>query len=401
MDGWRALLDPDVRDFVLSHESEDVSALALKKPPRPDWSMRLILDQIKARQKAKGKIPLWLGIEGIVFPSSDLMEQASSWPCALYKASLAGGARMVDLTAGAGIDGFAFGECFARLDCVEIDPQTAEILTHNNKVLQKAGLFKADFSVSCADAKDTVREMAPCDWVFVDPQRRAGGKKGLYRFESGSPDIVALLPFLKDKAAHILLKTSPVLDIGRAVEALGCVSAVHIVQWEGECKEVLYILKPEPVPNLVIHAVEIDAKGQTVKAFAFKPEEEKAEAAPVGMPERYLYEPGPAFLKSGAFNLLAIRFGLRKLHPHTHLYTSDTAHGDFPGRVYEVLEVRPVGSGTGVLREAELILRNFPGTVEGLRKKLRLAEGQAHRVFACTVADGTKKLVITKKIPEF
>jgi len=401
MEGWRALLDPEIRDFVLSHADDDVSALALKKPPRPDWPMRIVLDQIKARQKAKGKIPLWLGIEEIVFPSSDLMEQASSLPCALYKVSLAGGARMVDLTAGAGIDGFAFGECFATLDCVEKDPQTAEILAHNYKILQKARLLRADFQVICADAADYVSGMAPCDWVFVDPQRRAGGKKGLYRFESGSPDILALLPFLKDKAAHILLKTSPVLDIGQAIEALGCVSAVHIVQWEGECKEVLYILNPESVPNLEIHAVEIDAKGQAVKAFAFKPEQEKAEAASVGMPERYLYEPGPAFLKSGAFNLLAIRFGLKKLHPHTHLYTSDTAHGDFPGRVYEVLEVRPVGSGTGILREAELILRNFPGTVEGLRKKLKLAEGQAHRVFACTVADGTKKLVITKKIPEF
>lgn len=402
MEGWRGLLDPDIRDFILAHESEDVSALALKKPPRPDWPMRLILDQIKARQKAKRKIPQWQGGEGIVFPSADLMEQASSWPCALYKASLAGGERMVDLTAGAGIDAFAFSSCFQDVVCVEKDPQTAEILAHNFNILKKQGLLKADFGVVCSDAQDYAREEALSGWVFLDPQRRAGGKKGLYRFEDGSPDVLKLLPVLKGKVRGVVLKSSPVLDIGRAVEVLGCVAAVHIVESEGECKEVLYVMDAEKAGfDPRIHAVEIDEVGGAVNDFQFLWAEERVCEPSYGMPERYIYEPGPAFLKSGAFSLLAVRFALKKLHPHTHLYTSDVLRSDFPGRVYEIVEARPVGLGTGEVREAELILRNFPGTVDGLRKKLKLAEGQAHRVFACTVADGTKKLVITKKIQGF
>jgi hypothetical protein len=401
MGGWRALLEPEVRDFIVSHQQDDVTALALKKPPQADWLMRLILDQIKARQKAARKIPQWLPIGGIVFPSADLMEQASSWPCALYKASLVGRGRMVDLTAGAGIDAFAFSSCFQEVVCVENDPWTAEILAHNFAILKEQGLLRADFRVICADAADHAREMRSFDAVFLDPQRRAGGKKGLYRFEDCSPDVLRLLPFLKRETSPVFLKSSPVLDIGRAVQDLGCVAAVHIVESDGECKEVLYLLETERGGvNPQIHAVEIGDAGQVVRDFSFLAAEEREAAPSFGMPERYVYEPGPAFLKSGAFGLLSVRFGLRKLHVHTHLYTSDTLRPDFPGKVYEILEVRSVGAGTGVVLSAELVLRNFPGTVEALRKKLKLAEGQEHRIFACTIIDGTKKLILTKKIPE-
>ncbi len=401
MGGWRALLEPEVRDFIVSHQQDDVTALALKKPPRADWPMRLILDQIKARQKAARKIPQWLAIEGIVFPSADLMEQASSWPCALYKASLTCGERMVDLTAGAGIDAFAFSSFFQKVVCVENDPQTAEILAHNFALLKEQGLLRADFRVICADAADHAREMRSFDAVFLDPQRRAGGKKGLYRFEDCSPDVLRLLPLLEGKVSQVLLKSSPVLDAGRAVQDLRCVAAVHIVESDGECKEVLYLLETERGGvNPQIHAVEIGDAGQVVRDFSFLAAEEREAAPSFGVPERFLYEPGPAFLKSGAFNLLAVRYDLRKLHPHTHLYMSDTLRADFPGRVYEILEIRGVGEGTGTIRKAELTLRNFQGTVEALRKKLKLAEGQEHRIFACTIIDGTKKLILTKKIPE-
>ncbi|MCB1681748.1 MAG: RsmD family RNA methyltransferase [Rhodospirillales bacterium] len=401
MNGWRTLLDSGIRAFILSHESEDVSALALKKPPHPDWPMRLILDQIKVRQKAARKIPQWLEIEGIVLPSADLMEQASSWPCALYKASLVSGKNLADLTAGAGIDAFAFTSRFEKVICVERDGESAEILNHNFATLNKQALMKASYKVVHTDAETFIKGTqgtGAFEWVYLDPQRRQGGKTGLYQFSSGSPDVTALMPRLKEVTQNLLVKTSPVLDIARALRELGCVAEVHIVQFEGECKEVLYLLNFEgSVQEPLLRAVSIGESGQASQWFDFTEEEEREAEAVIGLPEAYLYEPGPAFLKSGAFNLMAMRYGMRKLHAHTHLYTSEVAVPDFPGKGYKVLDIRSVKEGTGDIKAAELVLRNFPGTPETLRKKLKLAEGSDFRVFACTLADETKKLIVCKK----
>lgn len=397
MTGWRALLDPDVRAFILSHSGADVSALALKKPPHPDWPYKLILGQIKARAKAAAKVPAWLDLPEIVFPSADLMEQASSWPCAVYKANLIQGGRVADLTAGAGIDAVALAGRAVTLVCAEKTPESAEILEHNLGILKKAGLFQADFQVHCGGSEALISQMPPCDWVYLDPLRREGGRKGRFLFEDCSPDITRMLPELRKAGAKVMLKASPVLDIALAIEALGGVGAVHIVQWGGECKEVLYMIDGaagEPA----IHAVEIDDAGQVLTAFCFTRAEEETAQAAYGMPEAYLYEPGAAFLKAGAFNLLASRFGLRKLHRNTHLYTSGDLIQGFPGKVYRIEDVRSPADGVADIAGAELVLRNYPGSTDELRAKLRLREGDSRRIFACTTQDERKKLIVCTKI---
>lgn len=397
MEDWRALLAPDIRAFILSHAGADVSALALKKPPHPDWPYKLILDQIKARGKAATKVPAWLDLPEIVFPSADVMEQASSWPCAVYKASLIGGGRIADLTAGAGIDAAALARRAVTLVCAEKDSLHAEILEHNLGILRKAGHFRADFQVHGGGSEEFIGEMTPCDWVYLDPQRREGGRKGRFLFEDCSPDITAMLPELRKAGAKIMLKASPVLDIALAVEALGGVGAVHVVQSGGECKEVLYILDgAEGEPG--IHAVDIDDEGRVLVEFQFKVAEEQAGQAEIGPPEAYIYEPGAAFLKAGAFNLLATRYGLRKLHRNTHLYTSDELVQGFPGKCYKIGDVRSPADGVADIAGAELVLRNYPGRTDDLRAKLRLREGDSCRIFACTTQDERKKLIVCSKI---
>lgn len=398
MDRWRTLLAPDVRAFIESHDGADLSALALKKAPDPEWDYKLILDQIKARGKAKVKVPRWLGVPGLVFPSADLMEQASSWTCALYKASLAGGGTVADLTAGAGVDAAAFGGQGQRALCVERDSHNASLLEHNLRRLKEAGLLSADFEVHNADCADFVTAMPSCAWVYVDPQRRSGPQKGRFLFSDCSPDVTALLPFLKGRARRVMVKSSPVLDIARGIEEVGGVESVHVVQWNGECKEVLYIHNPQGgVEDPPIHAVEINNEGHVSCAFSFTMEEEREAKAETGAVESYLYEPGPAFMKAGGFNLMAARFGLRKLHPNTHLYTSQVFIKDFPGKVFTVEDVRRPGGGASDIGGAELVLRNYPGSVADLRARLKLAEGSDKRIFACTVHDDRKMLVVCSK----
>mgnify|MGYP000464820810 CR=1 FL=1 len=61
---------------------------------------------------------------------------------------------------------------------------------------------------------------------------------------------------------------------------------------------------------------------------------------------RFLYEPNASVMKCGGFRSLATRYGLRKLHPNSHLYTSDHSCKDFPGgRLHRgLLRVRQKGT---------------------------------------------------------
>ena len=197
-----------------------------------------------------------------------------------------------------------------------------------------------------------------------------------------------------------MIKTSPVLDIDYAITVLQCVKEVHVVEWRGECREVLYILDPhqETAPDSIpINAIAIDDSGMAIKKFQFTRAEEKNADAIFAMPEQYLFEPGPAFQKAGCFKTLATRYDLKKLHPHTHLYTSATPCPDFPGRAFMIKGVYPPRAKNLPFSKANLTLRNYPGSVADLRKKLKLADGGEDYLFACTLKDDSKTLIHTRK----
>ena len=50
------------------------------------------------------------------------------------------------------------------------------------------------------------------------------------------------------------------------------------------------------------------------------------------------------------------------------------------------------------LKSANITVRNFPDTVQQLRKRLKLAEGGDVYLFATTLADGRKVLIRCEKV---
>jgi len=393
---WKTLLNPDIQRFIREHEDVDVRDLALKKPPEISWPYPLILDQIKARQKAKIKIPLWADHHpDIVFPPSNVLEQASSTATALYKASLIKGKTFADLTGGAGVDSFAFSKYFETGHYIDRDEQSAALMAHNMPLLTNK-----DIRVHHENAGDFLRDMSLVDLIIIDPQRRSSERKGLYRFEDCSPNILDLLPALKEKTRSVMVKTSPMLDIGQGIKDLKWAIDIHVLEWNGECKEVVYVLDfltEIDADDVAITAVSINDKGEILSKLSFTKAQEKACKAALALPKKFLYEPGPAFQKSGAFNLLAQKFSLQKLHPHTHLYTSDEAYSDFPGRLFKILECLAVNRKALNLSKANLSIRNFPGSVDILRKKLKIKEGGKDYLFACTLMDESKMLLHCQK----
>ena len=185
-----------------------------------------------------------------------------------------------------------------------------------------------------------------------------------------------------------MIKTSPMLDIKKAISDLGGVSAVHVVADKNEVKELILIvnssddLSQEPL----IHSVNF--QGETPVSFSFDYKEEAAVGVELSTIEEYLYEPNASILKAGAFKSVAIEFGLRKLHANTHLYTSTEVNLNFPGRVFRVLEKASLNKKQlrKVLPEmkANVTVRNYPMTVAQIRKKTGLKEGGDHYLIGFT-----------------
>ena len=90
-------------------------------------------------------------------------------------------------------------------------------------------------------------------------------------------------------------------------------------------------------------------------------------------PSGYLYEPDVALLKSGAFNLIATIFRLKKLHHQTQLYVSDHIDSSFPGRVFKINSLL---SASDLKKEKSLkgnvIVRNYRDKAENLVTKYKI-----------------------------
>ena len=135
-----------------------------------------------------------------------------------------------------------------------------------------------------------------------------------------------------------------------------------------------------------------------ITSIASNLRKEKGEIIAFSLPKNYLYEPNASIMKAGLFKTVAKRYNVEKLHPSTHLYTSEELVENFPGRSFKVERVTKVQrKEIQDIDKANLSIRNFPGNVADLRKKLKLKDGGDTYIFACTLHDNSKVLIICEK----
>ncbi len=361
-----------VQAFIALHEREDVRDLLLKNRAVDGVPAAWIAYQIQGRQKSKDKLPLWHRTPGILYPPTVNLEQCSSEATARYKQTLLHGHHAVDLTGGFGVDSYCLSNSFAQVDYVEPD-ETLFLLARNNHQLLRASTIQHHQTDAETFLKSTVEVY---DLAYIDPSRRHAARK-VFRLADCSPDVISLKDVLLQRARTVLIKCSPLLDLRQAFRELGHVSQFIVLAVENEVRELLILLSREHVREPSIHAVNLDREGEPT-AFAFTWEQEKEAVAKYGPVRQYLYEPNAAILKAGAFKLMSQRFGVAKLAPQSHWYTSDEKKDEFPGRMFRVVEQVKLDK---TLRDrfpnhaANIVSRNHPLAVEEIRKKTGLVEG--------------------------
>jgi len=388
------LLHPEIQKFINANIGADPSKLALQKNPFPDVNWITILNQIAAKTKAKDKLPTFFGTENIIYPSKISVEQTSSEKTAQYKASLVNGKTLIDLTGGFGVDDLYFSKVVENVIHCEIDEELSMLVQHNFEVL---GIQNIQFELG--DSYTYLDKMqSKLDWIYIDPSRRNDIKGKVFMLKDCLPNVPELLSFYFTKSDQILIKTAPILDLSAGLLELSNVKCIHIVAVENEVKELLWELSKSFIGSTTIKTINLTNDKKEEFSFELN---SKTQFSNYSLPKKYLYEPNSAIMKSGGFDVIGIQYQLDKLQQHSHLYTSEEKI-DFPGRVFEIQEAFSYTKSEMKSflenKKANITTRNFPDSVDEIRKKWKIKDGGNLYCFFTTDINNHKIVLICTKI---
>ena len=383
-------------NFVRQHADDDVRKLALRGST-DGVDLTVALQQIQGRQAARKKLPSWASQEDILYPPHLNMEQCSSEQTARYKAGICAhqpaSTTLVDLTGGFGVD-FAFmSEEFNEATYVERNSELFAISSANMKILApKAKCLNED-------GLEVLHRLDHVSMIFMDPARRDSHGGRTYGISDCTPNVLEIKDELLQKADVVMLKLSPMLDWHKAISDLGeqYIKEVHIVSVLNECKELLIVMQQQPAEPLTVYCVNDDS------VFSYRPSPISSNHISHLSSLIYLYEPNASIMKAGCFAEVEQAFGVSQLAPNSHLFASEQAIADFPGRKFRVTAVTSMNKqdlkqALKDIRQANIAVRNFPMSVADLRKRLKISEGGNDYIFATTLTEGKKVLIICQHL---
>ncbi len=360
----KEILSSEIQKFINTNLKTDLHSLLLKKSPFPEVSMQEIVQQIKGKLVAQKKFPFLLK-EGIIFPPQLNIEQSSSEITAKYKSDNLKGDRFIDLTSGFGIDAYYLSKNFKEITLIEQNAELLAIVQNNWGILKKKAKF---ISKKLEDFLEENNENF--DVIYLDPARRDQNKNKVFLLEDLSPNILKIQDKLLSISRKVVIKLSPLIDLKYLVSVLKNVSQIDIIAVKNDVKEVAITQTKDFSGKIICYCVNLESEEAP---FSFCFDEEKNAAAEYGEPQKFIYIPNNAVLKAGIFNLISNKFKLRKLHPNTHIYTSDDKTENFPGRI---LEMETIDSKQIKKKEQfNIISKNYPLKPEEIKKKYQLKDG--------------------------
>ena len=390
-------MNDKTRDFIEQNLNADIRQLALKGCRDKDVDLDAAIRQIAGRQTARRKLPSWAALDGILYPPHLNMEQCSSEQTARYKARICSShpssKPLVDLTGGFGVD-FAFmSEAFDEATYVERNSELFAISSANMKILApKAKCLNED-------GLEVLHRLDHVSMIFMDPARRDHHGARTYGISDCTPNVLEIKDELLQKADVVMLKLSPMLDWHKAISDLGeqYIKEVHIVSVQNECKELLIVMQQQPAEPPTVYCVNDDS------VFSYHPSSISSNHISHHSSLIYLYEPNASIMKAGCFAEIEQAFEVSQLAPNSHLFASDQVIADFPGRTFRVTAVTSMNKqelkqALKDIRQANIAVRNFPMSVADLRKRLKLSEGGNDYIFATTLTEEKKVLIICQHL---
>ena len=363
----------DVRQAIESNIDREPTAIALDARV---VERRVVASQVKNLQRCRLKHPTLYAARCILPDRS--VEQSSSEACGAAKPLR--GESLLDLTCGLGGDTIELSKRFSRVVALERDAVLADVVREN---LYRLGIKNVEVLTTSAE-----EYLEQCDEHFsaiiVDPDRRISERRSV-RLEDSSPNVVALMPRMRQVAQQIAIKCSPLFDVDEA-RRLFADCSVEVVSLRGECKEVnIYIGLSEPHLSAVAvgrarYDVLCESIGEVPLPESFRASE-----------YRYLITPDVALQKARL-----VRHSLCGVadcwseNSFGFAVESPEGKGNVVGRTEPILNIEPLDwkslkrryGGKGV----DVVLRECPLDVKLIHKKLSSHSGSDHRLAFTRIA---------------
>jgi predicted O-methyltransferase YrrM len=380
----------EAQEFLSHHKEYDSNKLLLKYAKKADF--KALATQLALRKKLNKKLPEWSKNLKVLFPLGVSPEQASSEATAKLKASLVSGKALLDITGGMGVDSYYFSKSFSQVIYTERQEELSALSKHNFNVLGSENITVLH--------SDGVAQLSAqtADWIYIDPARRGSGNAKLVSLSDCEPDVTDLLNELLKERRKVLIKTSPLLDITKAIEQLKFVEEVWIISHKNDCKELVFLLNKEFTGPVKARTYNIESQNSTQEFSFYLRQSEKAELAEeVGS---FVYEPNASILKAAGGDLLARALKIQKLDRNTNIFTSNERVKNFPGKTFKLEGVvKPYHTSLKKGR-FNVISRNYPDKASIIESKLKLKSSNSHYLIACKAAFANYLFIIGRQIKD-
>ncbi len=349
-----------------------------------------LASHIKYLQRAKHKLPSWYAARCII--SKQLFEQSSSQAVADAKFSGLSGERALDLTCGLGVDSSVLSAHFKEVTSIEIDADKVTTASYNFKRLGISNISIENCSAEefCASAE---KSPIKYDFVYLDPSRIKDGQR-VFSIEDCSPNFNAILPALLKIASRIVVKLSPLFDIE---ELYRLYSSYHIdiavISSGNECKELLLGITPSlasNVGNVAVNHIIIDSNGVRSCVLSKSQKQLKLSDANLQL-YSHLVIPNVAFYKSRLLNEYIDYAGIDGDF-FNYIFTRSKPVESIEGQLFKIDRWMLYNSKNlrttlkeMKIKSAQILIKDFPHTLEELRKTLKLKAGNDARLIFTTI----------------
>jgi 16S rRNA G966 N2-methylase RsmD len=370
----QAVIRTEIDTYLKAHLQETAASFMLQKHPFDRVSNQELTQQLVGLQKARHKFPSLFENHQIMYPPKVNLEQTSSEITAVYKSQLYQIDSMIDLTGGFGIDVSAFAKACSSTTHIELSKSLQEYAQHSLKVQELQTMSFQGDGIQFVKANQEFYDL-----IYLDPSRKTATHTKAILLKDYEPNVIENLELLLDRGKRVMIKTSPMLDITAGILQLEKVSSLHIVAVKNEVKELLWVLTKEEVSQVSLTCINLLTDQPIFKSIL-----DAQYSTTYSKPQKYLYEPNAAVMKSQQFDSLMQQYALQKLDQDAHLFTSENLF-DFPGRVFEIKKVsqnKPKILKRLYAKSARAIVtRNNKETVAQLRKKYRFSEHERDYLF--------------------
>lgn len=328
-----------------------------------------VLVQWQLQNKAFAKFPeLIRSNPHWLFSDAQIIEQATAEMISNQRLVDTSFSNIADLTGGLGIDLYAMLPHSKEALYVDVNDKRVQYAQWN---------FKNFDHISFVHGRaEEAWKGQTFDLVFIDPDRRANGKR-TFKPEDSSPNLTLLLPDLVGYARNIWIKLSPMVDI-MAIQQTYPYAHVEVWSMADEVKEVTVCIGDAAAG---CSAVMLSKDGAR-RDWAFT---QSGDAALANNVEEYIYYPDAAIRKMQAWGALTHQYGLKMLDSNTHVFTHDKVVVAFPGKIWRVKNVSKPGDKSLIKPEGMHVMRkNYPQSVAELRKRYKIKEGR-DLLLACKV----------------